>query len=672
MGSLWRSQSSDTDQVRRWVAEYGMPERIARVLCTRVASQAELEDVLHPSRIPWTAPDAFAQMDRAVDRLLDAVARGERICVVGDYDADGVTACAILADALRRVGADCVCIIPHRTEDGYGLSPALVDRAAEMGARLLVTVDNGIRCGLAVRHAVGLGLQVIVTDHHQPGEDPPLDAYAVVHWQDATAPALQHLCGAGVAWKLALRLLERSADGPIAAEHYGWWTALAAIGTLADVMPLRGENRRLVREGVAYLKSARQPGWRALCRTAGVDPTALTSDALVWSIIPRINAAGRMDHAQVALALLTATDPAAADAAAAAVEELNQRRRTETERAAAEAVSQVRASHASAPAVVVAAGPWPLGVVGIVAAKLVEQYDCPAIVFADDGSDLLRGSGRSPAGTPLHQWVADCAEWLDHFGGHETALGCGIRRQHLANFREALAARARRERVPGPLMAVDAAGGPGDPVAALTPVADDYLPLADADLAVARWLEALWPYGRGFEPFSFYVGPVQLQAAMVIGGGKHLRWTVREGRQSAQLVWFRPPSWAFDVVPGTSVAVIASLEVNRWRGTETAQLRVHQGWVLAQPLDRAAFAEVYRVLRTRRRARRADLAAALPEQLEPEQLDTVVGAFVELGFAYVAESEYHVVEQAVARDLRESAVYQAHLCARARQPSDAR
>lgn len=654
---LWRCAGLDNAQIRRVAAKYKMPERVARWLLARVDAEEDVLELLKSNHISWTAPDLFEDMGLAVAHIRGCIERKDRIAIVGDYDVDGVTASVILASTLNQLKADWVCLIPHRIVDGYGLTVSLVNRAHALGAKTLVTVDNGIQCVEAVGHAAKLGIAVVVTDHHEPAEERLPDAVAIVHWCRSSTPLLQRLSGAGVAWKLALALTNHG-ELALEADFLSWIQALACLGALADMMPMVGENRRLVQEGVAALNGLERPGWKTLCEVAGVRVGHLVAADLLWSVTPRINAAGRMGHATVAFDLLLTDNPGVAAELAAEIEALNQLRRGETERAATEAIEKFEADHAQAalPPVLVVAGPWSLGVVGIVAAKLCDRFQRPAIVFADDGGDVLRGSGRAATGVPLHRWVSACAESLEHFGGHETALGCGVQRAKLEEFSRLLLETALRAQS----VASDSAGDCQACTGSLYPVADDYLPLSDVQLDVARWVLRLAPFGNEFPVYEFYIGPVKLGGITAMGNGRHLRMTVEEGRESRQLVWFSPPAWAFELEIGTKLAVVASLEINAWQGVERAQLRVRRVFVLHQPLLREDFAVVYRLLKARRKVYRDELAGNLPEW-EATQLRTVVDTLVDLGFAYMQESAYHVVEQVTSRDLRESVVYQTHL-----------
>jgi len=647
---LWKTATISRDIAEEIAETCDVPLYVARWLCARGHS-VETAQV-------WVAPTAsvlpgsvFTQLERAVDLLLGAIGARHRIAIVGDYDVDGVTATAIVHAALVALDADVVCIIPHRIHDGYGLSVGIVQRVVEADCQVLVTVDNGIGAHEAVAYAVEAGLTVIVTDHHAPSDPLPI-AHATVHYARATSAAAALLSGAGVAWKLATRLLQRSSQKLARARArtlYDWITGLAALGTLADMMTLTGENRHIVRAGLLGLERTEEPGWLALKRLGGLGAVPLTETAVLWQITPRLNAAGRMDTALIALQLLQAADMDTANQLAAALEACNLLRKEETSRANDEALEACEKMFVTGgvPAGVVAAGAWPLGVVGIVAAKLVERFGRPAIVFADDGADLLKGSGRAPEGYPLHDIVADASHALHHFGGHVAAIGCAVNREAIAEFTKAFQESAA------------ALGGVvlNDSKNYIT--ADDYLPLGQLCEETVGWMNRLGPFGPGNPPLNFLVGPVVLYDTSKLTAGKHARLTIGEGNRTEQAIWFQCPTQVFDWRPGQSVLLNISLEMNVWQGKTRVQARVIDGASLNQPLSREDFSIVYKLLRQHGQLSVSEILSRT--NLSAAHLELICAIFVELGFARQMDSAYHKVDGISPRDLRESATYHRHL-----------
>jgi single-stranded-DNA-specific exonuclease len=651
---LWRSTIVDDAKANELACELKIPLKIARWLCVRGIDSVDEGRIWLDAAMPWTAPTDFLHLERAVQKIWTGIQVSKRIAIIGDYDVDGVTSSAILASTLRALHAEWVCLIPHRITDGYGLSKPLVDRAIALGADLIVTVDNGIRAVEAVDYAASLGLEVIVTDHHEPGDNLPEKAAAIVHWLFHANPEhAKRLSGAGVAWKVCTRLLQISSlldseKEELARVHLGF----AALGALADIMPLCGENRRLVRDGLNALKSLESPGWLALCEVSRVNQERLNATTVLWRITPRLNAAGRMDTAQIAFDLLMSLDAEEAAVLARKVEACNDARRAETERVAKEAKAKWRmlADEHDNPAGVVVAGPWSLGVVGIVANKLVEEFGVPAIVLSDDGDGMLRGSGRAPEGFSLYQALEACAPFLDHFGGHDSAIGCGILRDGLETFRTAFL-----EAAAGLSTSVTSAMPPS-----FEPIADDYLPLSLVTLETVDWVERFEPFGPNNPEFVFYVGPVEIRQVVPMRGGKHIRFMVAEGGHTAEIVWFNAPEHALSWKAGQTCSITAKLGENIWQGTRRPQLVVQDGWILDRPLVRADFVVIYRKLRQKGKLTQAD-CDLLADENRISDIQALMNVFVELGFARLTGSAYHVVDEVIPRDLRDAKTYQTYL-----------
>lgn len=654
---LWHSAVVDNEQVEQLMNQFQVPRRVARWLCLRRVPESEVAAWLEPHKAEWSSPNQFTDMEAGVTVLLEAMASKDKICIVGDYDVDGVTASAIVASTLDALGANWTCVIPHRVDDGYGLSVPLVERARDLGSRVIVTVDNGIRAQEALQRAFDLGIRVILTDHHAPGETLPDTPDAIVHWAKSTDATSAVLSGAGVAWKFADALLRALPENSLAETELqslrNWHIGLAALGAIADVMPMRGENRKLVQAGLKVLGECERPGWQALCEVSKVNPKELTDTVVAWSITPRMNAAGRMGNAEIAFRLLMATDLTTAQEYAEQVEQWNRERKRDTERAFEEAVEEFEQyeNREDVPIVVVA-GPWNLGVVGIVAAKLVGRYGRPAVVLADDGGEVIRGSGRAPDGFPLHDTLQQCQEWMVHFGGHEVAVGCGVRRTDFNDFRRAVEVCTQQA-----------------PSAPRTDglVADDYLPLTEVNIQTLQWVQRFAPFGSQNPALSFYIGPVEINKVTPMGNGKHVRLKVKEGNSSLDMVWFQAPPEIHEWTAGSLISAVCHLEENTWQGVMKPQLRILSAHRLQKPLLREDFGAVYRVLQARRRLSVEEASLVVSKHRHTEA-QVIFDTFVELGFAQLQDSAYYVNEQVVSRDLRDSTSYQAHLwqstCAR--------
>jgi len=428
-------------------------------------------------------PDPFRlhEMDRAVARLQRALAQRERICVVGDYDVDGLTSAALLVRVLQRLGATPVTYVPHRVHDGYGFSRKAVAFATQQGATVIITVDSGSTAHAQLAHAREQGLDVIVVDHHEMAHQARPPAYALLNPLQPGCPYPEKgLASVGVAFKLAQALATSPQDRDALWDELD----LVCLGTVADVAPLVGENRILVRQGLQRLSRTSKVGLRRLMAVADLHPPALTAEHVGFILGPRINAAGRMSAPERALALLLTEDPAEAQTLAEHLQAENRRRQQVEETTLREALAQVdgHVNFTQHRVIVVSGRGWHPGVIGIVAARLVERYHRPAIVVAvADG--VGKGSARSIPPFPLVEALAECRQWMLGYGGHEAAAGLTIAEDRLPGFRDAINAVAWRRLDPEalvPRLAMDAEV----PLQAVTPT------LVEA-------LERLGPFGAG-------------------------------------------------------------------------------------------------------------------------------------------------------------------------------
>jgi len=436
----WEHEVCDDAAAGELARAAGIDPAVARLLILRGIGDAEsAERFLHPSLDHLHDPMRLAGMGAAVERLLGAVARGERIAVHGDYDVDGITATVILRRALELLGGEVVHFVPDRMKDGYGLNTPAIERLHAEGARVIVSVDCGIRGGDAARRARDLGVDLIITDHHEPDEELP-PALAVVNpkRRDCSYPD-KNLAGVGVALKLVQALTARSGRG-------SWLPAfvkIAAIGTLADVVPLVGENRVIARLGLEALsKGPHKAGLRALIESAGLAGKPIDSYHVSFMLAPRVNAAGRMSSPDIALRLLLAADDGMIAEARELAGQLNaeNERRQQEERAilaAARKVVETDPDVGAHAALVVAGEGWHRGVIGIVASRLVDAFHRPAIVISIEG-ETAHGSCRSIPGFDMLEALTACAAHLDQFGGHRAAAGLTTGRARIRAFREAM------------------------------------------------------------------------------------------------------------------------------------------------------------------------------------------------------------------------------------------
>ena len=470
-------------------------------------------------------PSQFAGIEDVCARVLDHVRAGRRITIHGDYDVDGVCSTAILVGVLRTLGADVDWFLPSRTEDGYGLSAATVPRLAQRGTKLLITADCAITAVDEVAAAVAAGIDVIVTDHHSPRADGILPAAPIVHPAVCGYPCVD-LCAAGVAYKLAAALLTAAGEDPVLADRD---LDLVALATIADCVPLRGENRRLVRAGLRAMATTKRPGLRALMRVSRADPARIDTTAVGFRLAPRINAAGRLERADAGLELLLTPDEIRAAQIADELDRLNSERRMTETRILFEAEALVAEHHREAGqpfSYVLAAEGWHKGVIGIVASRIAERHHRPTVLVALDGDGGRgTGSGRSIPGFDLLAGLNASAAHLTRHGGHRAAAGCEVLAANVDAFRDAFEAHAARTLTPEDLVAVRRV----DAV-----VAGDEL-----GLGLAEELERLAPFGIGNPGVTLLVPAARCSDPRTMGeGDKHVRFTVASGAAKARAVAF--------------------------------------------------------------------------------------------------------------------------------------
>jgi single-stranded-DNA-specific exonuclease len=541
----------DYAAAERLAAELGVSHVTAQVLVRRgftdPARAAEFLDA--GVRDPL---DAFGGLREGAARILAHVERGARITVHGDYDVDGVSATAVLVRALRTLGADVDWYLPSRIDDGYGLAMATVERLAARGTELLVTVDCAITAVDEVAAARAAGLDVVVSDHHSPRADGRLPDTPIVHPAVGGYPCPE-LCAAGVAHMLARALLDGAGMDPAAADAD---LDLVALATVADCVPLVGENRRLVREGLRALASTRKPGLQALMEVARVDPSGLDASAIGFRLAPRINAAGRLHRADAGLELLLTADVQRARAVAAELDSINAERRDVETRILFDAEKQVAETPAGAPAYVLAADGWHPGVIGIVASRIAERHHRPAVLIALDG-DEGTGSGRSIPAFDLLAGLHAAGADLLRYGGHRAAAGLTIRRERVDTFRETFVSHAAATLTPAdlvPVQRVDAVV-PGDAL----------------HLGLAEELERLAPFGIGNPEPALLVPSALLDDPRPMGEGRHVSFSLAAGGARSRCVAFGRGG-SLPAAPREPVDAAVRLEISRYNGAVEPRL----------------------------------------------------------------------------------------------------
>ncbi|MGN0498920.1 MAG: single-stranded-DNA-specific exonuclease RecJ [Acutalibacteraceae bacterium] len=553
---IWNVSKLNREAARRIAANSGVPQLAACVMAARGIKDEEAASDLLPDDGELFDPFLMKDMERAVSRITAAIENGERICIYGDYDADGVCASTLLFSNLSDIGADIFYYIPSRLSEGYGMNFQAVDKIAEQGATLIVTVDNGISAIDEIEYAKGLGIDTVVTDHHKPGQELP-DAYAVLnpHRSDCGYP-FKDLCGVGVAFKLAAAMVSDTITQEDLLYEYA---DFITIGTIGDIVPLVSENRLFVKKGLEVIRDMPRPGVSVLLRACGIEPDKITSGRLSYSLVPRINACGRLKLSQTAVELLLCEDEDAAYESALELDEDNSSRRKIEHEMLLEAVEIIDSNPDMKykSIIVVAKEGWNAGVIGIVASRLREIYGRPSIVIGIS-EGIAKGSGRSIAGFSLVDAVFACKDILQHYGGHPMAVGVTLAQENIDRFSQMINSYADSiGEMPYPTLNIDLKLNP-----------------SGLSCELVRELEYLEPYGAGNPQPLFGLYNMKIAGITEIGGGKHLRLSVCRGEQYLTVMYFSHTKDEFAFRLGDSVDLAVTLDINEYNAVESVSVIV--------------------------------------------------------------------------------------------------
>lgn len=605
----WEVRPLDKERAAAFAQTYGVPFFLAMLMNIRgLDDAAHLREFLGEGE-PLSDPFLLKDMDKAAARITRAVDNMEKIAVYGDYDADGVTSTAMLYSYLETRGADVIFYIPQREGEGYGMNIGAVEYLKEQGVSLIVTVDNGISSVQEVARANELGIDVVVTDHHRPQEILP-DAVAVVdaYRPDDTSP-YKHFSGVGIAFKLLMALEDGAGDVEDLLEAY---SDLAAIGTIGDIVPLTGENRTLIRAGLEHLSQSDRPGVQALLENAGIAGKALTSTNVAFTLVPRINATGRMGAPERAVRLLISGYEEEAEALSEEIcADNEERRRVEAEIAEA-AFADIEAKGYMKDRVVVVDGEnWHHGVIGIVASRVTERCGKPCMIISR-GETEAKGSGRSIEGFSLFEAICACGDLLIKFGGHPMAAGITLKPENIEAFRKRINQYAAEHFPQMPTQTV---------------TLDCKLNPAALSVSMAQSLTQLEPFGNGNPQPVFGLFNMELSNVTPVGGGGHLRLTLEKNGAVITAMRFNTKPEELPYHIGDKIDLAVQLEAREFRGQPSltvivrdmkfaafntekniASLASFEKWQRGEVLsaedknrlypDRACLAAIYRALRT--------------------------------------------------------------------------
>ena len=548
---IWNVNEPDPGSVNALVGA-GYAPLAAMVLASRgIRDSAQANRYLDCSA-PLPDPFLMTDMDRAAGRVGLAMAQGEKIAVFGDYDVDGITSTCLLTDFLRRHGADVVSYIPGRLEEGYGLNPIAIRQLSSEGVKLIITVDCGITALAEAELCRELGIDLVITDHHECKDSLPRAAAVVdPHRIDGGYPH-KNLSGVGVAFKLASALC---GDQEAVLQEYA---DMVCLGTVADVMPLQGENRVFVARGLEALRHTERPGIAALMAESGCDPKTVSASSIGFMLAPRINAAGRMGQIDLALELFLTKDPVRAGEVARQLCDLNRQRQAVESEIYRQAVAMLP-SDRPPEAIVLADESWHQGVVGIVASRIAEEYACPTFLICLDG-EHGKASSRSHGGFNLFSSLTALSPLLESYGGHELAAGFTITRSNIPEFRRqicALAAGFYSDDTPRTSLDIDCA-----------------IPAELLTLSNIESLGVLEPCGNSCPKPVLMMKNLTIERIAMVGGGRHMRLRLRSGRAGVNAIYFSANPQTVSIQPGDVVDIAFTPQINEYRGERTVQMNV--------------------------------------------------------------------------------------------------
>lgn len=551
----WEFYNSDEKLVNEICERYNLNKVIGKIIVNRhVVNDEDVRIFITPTRDDFHDPFLFKGMDIAVDRIIKAINNKEKILIYGDYDVDGITSTTVLKKYLMDRGISVDTYIPNRLHEGYGLNKKAIDTIKERNIDLIITVDCGISAIEEVDYAVRLGMDIIVTDHHEVGEKLP-NALAVIDAKrkDNTYP-FRALAGVGVVFKLIQAL---SIKLEIKPEEYLKYLDLVCVGTISDIVPLEGENRTIAKLGLMLIKVTRNLGLRELIKSSGYKE--IDSNTISFGVAPRINACGRMGHEEEALKLFLAEDLESATKITKELNEYNTLRQSTEKAIYEEAVQQIEKNHLDENNSIVLGGKgWHHGVIGIVSSKVTDKYYKPSILLSFE-DNIAKGSGRSVPGFDLYEGLAKCEDLLEKYGGHSMAVGLTLKKENLENFKERFEQIAKEKNIKE-----------------LVPIIyiDDELKLKDINMDLVKSISILEPFGEANKVPLFLIRNLKIDSIRALSEGRHLKLTLRDENFVINAIGFELGYLAEEYRIGDRIDVVGTLEINSFNGFSSIQINM--------------------------------------------------------------------------------------------------
>ena len=551
----WEFYNSDEKLVDEICERYNLNKVIGKIIVNRhVVNDEDVRIFITPTRDDFHNPFLFKGMDIAVDRIIKAINNKEKILIYGDYDVDGITSTTVLKKYLMDRGISVDTYIPNRLHEGYGLNKNAINTIKDRNIDLIITVDCGISAIEEVDYAVRLGMDIIVTDHHEVGEKLP-NALAVIDAKrkDNTYP-FRALAGVGVVFKLIQAL---SIKLEIKPEEYLKYLDLVCVGTISDIVPLEGENRTIAKLGLMLIKVTRNLGLRELIKSSGYKE--IDSNTISFGVAPRINACGRMGHEEEALKLFLAEDLESATKITKELNEYNTLRQSTEKAIYEEAVQQIEKNHLDENNSIVLGGKgWHHGVIGIVSSKVTDKYYKPSILLSFE-DNIAKGSGRSVPGFDLYEGLAKCEDLLEKYGGHSMAVGLTLKKENLEKFKERFEQIAKEKNIKE-----------------LVPIIyiDDELKLKDINMDLVKSISILEPFGEANKVPLFLIRNLKIDSIRALSEGRHLKLTLRDENFVINAIGFELGYLAEEYRIGDRIDVVGTLEINSFNGFSSIQINM--------------------------------------------------------------------------------------------------
>lgn len=556
MNKKWQIYETNTEEVKRIKSKYQLNELLATILVNRnIIKEDDIKLFLNPTRDDFYDPFLITDMEKAIEKIVKAIQEKQKVTIYGDYDVDGITSITVLKSFLKDIGLETSSYIPNRLDEGYGLNKDAIDTIKQSGCDLMITVDCGISAIDEIEYANSLGIETIVTDHHEPGNELP-KAYAVIDnkRKDSKYP-FRELAGVGVVFKLIQALGIRMG---LKEESYLKYLDIVCIGTISDIVPLVDENRVIAKLGLMLVKQTKNIGLKSIIHSSGY--TKIDSNTISFGVAPRINACGRMGKAEEALELFLSSDRNEVNELTKKLNEHN-RERQETEKAIFEsAIEKIEKEHLNDKnAIVVGGKNWHHGVIGIVSSKITDMYFKPSILLSFEENGIGKGSGRSIPGFDLHDVLMKCSDTVEKFGGHSMAVGITIKKEKLEAFREEFEKIATENHIDEimPIIHIDAK-----------------INLSDINKEMVESMKQLEPFGEANKMPIFAFKNLKIDSIRALSEGKHLKLTLKDTNNIINAIGFNMGHLTEEYRIGDKIDVAGVLEVNTFNGTENLQINL--------------------------------------------------------------------------------------------------